>query len=98
MTRKCPFAAKRSHRAGLVELGYAGRTWSAGASIAIKLSDDISTEHARELAAELIRLADEADAKVAKEVAAKARRKAWTDREVAAGRMKLFSAAEFFGR
>ena len=52
----------------------------------------------RQLAAELIRLADEVDAKVAKDAETKARRAAWADREVAAGRMQRFSAAQFIRR
>ena len=96
--RKCCFAAKRSFKDGCVKLQYEGNASGYGAAIAVKLSDDIQSGHARHLAAELTRLADEAEAKVAKDAAAKARRAAWVDREVAAGRMHRLSAAQFFRR
>ena len=57
---------------------------------------DISTADARILAASLIAIADEADAKVAKAQAAEARRQKWRDREVAAGRIKIMSVEKFF--
>ena len=69
-----------------------------GATVAVKASVDLTTGDARHIALGLIALADEADAKAAEKAAEKAGRDAWLEREIAAGRMKVFSAAEFFGR
>ena len=67
-------------------------------SIATKVSVDITTEAARKLAADIIAIADVLDAASAKEAAHQERRKKYQEREIAAGRMKVFSAKEFFRR
>ena len=59
---------------------------------------DLSVLEARALAASLIAEADLIDAKVAKKEAEKQRRAKWLEREVAAGRRKIMSVSEFFGR
>lgn len=73
------------------------KSWSYGNGIRIEASAQITTAQARELAAALIEYADREDAKVAADKAREDRRKAWRDREVAAGRMKVFTMKEFLG-
>ena len=96
--RKPPFEAANAYRDGYVTLRGAAKSRSdyGAVSIDAKVSIDLTTAEARALAASLIAQADAADLKVAKKVAAEARRKAWRDREVAAGRMKVMSMKEFF--
>lgn len=50
------------------------------------------------MARALVEEADRADAKVAAKKASEDRRQKWRDREVAAGRLKIFGAGEFFQR
>ncbi len=69
-----------------------------GASIKSEITLDLSVAGVRKLIAELSAAADAEETKVAKKQAADQRRQAWRDREVAAGRMKVLSAAEFFKR
>lgn len=91
MTDK-PILAKRSHRDGHIEVQMELSVRSfGGGCIRMKADTDISTESARQLAADIIRLSDEADAKIAKKKAAEERRQKWRDREIAAGRMRVVS-------
>ena len=92
-----PLTVKRSFSGGRVGIGVRlqSRGWP-GDSVTVAGSVDISTATAREIAALLIAAADAEDAKIAKKNAADARRKAWRDREVAAGRLVVMSAREFF--
>lgn len=69
-----------------------------GASVKAEVALELPIEAARRLIAELSVAVDAEEVKVAKKWAAEERRQAWHDREVAAGRMKLLSAAEFFKR
>jgi hypothetical protein len=62
-----------------------------GESVKVEAKVSVSTEKARQIAAELISLAVEIDAKIAKEKAAEERRQKWREREIAAGRMKSMS-------
>ncbi len=61
-------------------------------------STDLTSTEARVLAASLIVCADQVDAAVEKKAAGEARRKAWRDREVAAGRMKIMEVSDVFRR
>lgn len=84
-------SATKSYRDGRVGIRVAIRASGHGPSVSIQASTDIQTADARLLAAALVALADEADAKVAKKAAVEDRRKKWRDREVEAGRMKIIS-------
>lgn len=88
-----PFAATKSFRDGCVSIRTDLRAsgYGSSASIKVQASADIPTSEVRELVADLIRLADEADAKVAKKAASEARRQQYREREIAAGRMKVVS-------
>jgi hypothetical protein len=89
MTPKpCTLTAKKNNSPGKVTVNVALKchgTYSDSARITA--STDLTTGQARELAADLVRLADAADAKVAAKAAEDARRKAYCDRDVAARRM-----------
>ena len=81
-----PLTVKKSFRGACVGISVRlqSRDWR-GNSLTVTGGADISTATAREIAALLIAAADAEDAKIAKKNAADARRKAWRDREVAAG-------------
>lgn len=89
-----PVTAKRSFNDGKVALNIALKVqgWGGGTSARINASTDLTTAQARALAEELAALADSADAAVARRDAKDARRKAWRDREIAAGRMVVIGA------
>jgi len=82
-----PLEAKRSYKAGCVNVRINLR--SHHDSTKIEATATLTTEQARALASSLIGLADMEDAKVKAKSAAEARRKAWRDREIAAGRLKV---------
>ena len=93
------FTVKRSFfdRKVAVGVNLGARGWGATGTIKITASCDLSTDEARALAKQLVEAADVADAKAQKKEDAKARRKKWADREVAAGRMVRMSIADVFG-
>ena len=98
MTRKPPFTVKRAFRDASVRVAANLRVSDRGEACAIEAAADISSIEARDLAAALIAAADRVDEVAAKKTSAEARRQAWRDREVAAGRMQIMSAEDFFGR
>jgi hypothetical protein len=87
--KAAPVIAKKSYKEGHVALGISlkCRGWNSD-SAKVEGGADITSEAARRLAAELMRRADEADAKVDAKAAHEERRKKWREREIAAGRMK----------
>lgn len=89
----CPVVAKKSNSAGHVAISIrlACRDWRSGHA-KIEAGAAITTEHARDLARELIALADSADVRKATKAASEARRRKWRDREIAAGRMIVLGA------
>lgn len=91
MTRSS-ITAKRSSSEGQVALviDLKASGWPGSISARIKANAEVTSYQARELAAQLIALADEADAKTADRKAREERRKKWCDREIAAGRMVVF--------
>lgn len=95
MSDKPPIEAARSYSDGKVAIKGTVNSRGYNPSIQAKFNLNISVDEARALAAKLIVLADEADAKVAKKAAADARRRKWRDQEIAAGRMRVMSAREF---
>lgn len=99
MAKAAPFTVVKSYQDGRVGLRVALRSsdWQ-GPSITMQATATITTTEARELAAALIQQADAEDAKLLKKEAAEARRRKWRDREVAAGRIKVMSTADFFAR
>ena len=99
MTAKSPFVVTRAYRNDAVKIGVSLRAsaWN-GPTIRMEASECISPAAARALAAALIAEADRVDAAEAKKAAAKARRAAWRERQIAAGRMKAMTAEEFFRR
>lgn len=94
---KQPFSVAKSYTDGRVTVRGTFKASGYGASVKIECGQDITTEAARQLAGALVEAADLADAKVAKKTAEDVRRKEWRDREIAAGRMKIFTPGEFFG-
>lgn len=88
------FTAKKSYRDGHVALRFSLKA----NYIKIDGGSDLSTAQARDLARALVEEADRTDAKVAAKKAAEERRQKWRDREVAAGRIKIMGAGEFFQR
>jgi hypothetical protein len=87
---KQPIEAHKSYHDGQVSIQVHLKCSGYGNSAArIDGSTELTVEQARSLAVALTTLADAAEAKVAAKAAAAARRKAWRDREVAAGRMKI---------
>lgn len=95
-----PISIVKSYRDGhigvRVEASVSG--YGGSGSINTKMRLDLTPSQARDLAQALIRAADEEDSKQAKKAAAEERRRKWRDREIAAGRMRMVSAQEFFGR
>jgi len=87
-----PITAIKSYGAGKVGIRAQFKCSGYGDRATIATSTDLTTEQARALAAALVALADQADAKVAAEAASKERRKKYQDREIAAGRMVVFGA------
>ena len=89
---KDSITVKRAYSDGLVSISVrlSGSGYRSD-SINVMGSTDISIPVARSLAADLIRLADEADVKAEKKRAADERRKKWREREIAAGRMQVVS-------
>ena len=97
MSRNPPFAVKRAYGDGSVRVAVTLSASHIGEHVAIQGAGEIDTAEARALAAALIAEADRVDAATAKKAAAEARREAYRQREIAAGRMKVMSPAEFFG-
>jgi hypothetical protein len=98
---KNTITAKRCYTPGHVNVTVEASIYSPygeRASIAAKTTLTISTEEARRVAADLVALADAADAKVAKETARRERRAAWYEREIAAGRMQRMSVSDLLRR
>ena len=92
MTKKTdsPIAAKKSMKDGHVGIRATLRCNGWGADHArIDAGTDLTVAQARDLARALIDLADVAEALLAKKVATTARRKAWREREIEAGRMLM---------
>lgn len=66
--------------------------------IKVSISVPLTIAEARALAADLEKFASAAETKVAVSAAKEESRRKWRDREVAAGRMKIMNASEFFRR
>lgn len=97
VTKRFEITIKRAYAEQSVRIGVAFHAFG-GPSVSGRADGELSTADARTLAAALIAEADRADAVAAKKEATKARRDKWREREIAAGRMKVISAEEFFGR
>ena len=92
MTEKpCPIRAMKSNYPANVSVSVKLNTGWDGDHVRLDGSTNLTTDQARALGQSLIALADAADAKAAAHAAVEARRRAWRDREIAAGRMKVFS-------
>lgn len=89
----CPVAVRKSNSIDhiAISIRLACRDWRSGHA-KIEAGTAITTEHARDLARELIALADSADARKAAKATSEARRRKWRDREIAAGRMIVLGA------
>lgn len=92
-------SVKKSYKEGnvAVRVSLRARGWQSD-SIKVEGTTDLSSAQARELAKSLLAEADRADAKVEAKAASEARRKKWRDREVAAGRLKVFELGSFLGK
>lgn len=88
-------SAKKSYKDGHVSVRV---SLKGGYSLKAEGTTELTSDQARELAKALLAEADRADAKVASKEASDARRKKWRDREIAAGRMKIISPNQFFGK
>jgi len=95
---KNTFTVSKSFHDGKVSITAVVSANDYGPSIKVQCRAHVSTKEARELAAELIAKADAEDAKQEKRRTAKERRDKWRDREIAAGKMQVFSAPDVFGR
>lgn len=84
-----PVEARKSNAARRVSLTLrVDSGWGFGhRKVAVLGYVDVTTDQARAIADQLIQQADAADARAAARAAQEARRKAWRDREIAAGRM-----------
>lgn len=94
-------SVKKSYDKGAIKILVSAKSsgWRSGdASISVNVSCNISTTEARQLAADIIAAADVEDARREKDKASDARRSAWREREIAAGRMVSMSPAEFLNR
>lgn len=88
MADHTPIIVKKSYRDGCVGLAVklTSRGWN-GPSIAVTGSADITAAQARGLAHALLAAAGAVDVKALAKAEREARRKAWQEREIAAGRM-----------
>lgn len=85
----------RDGRVGVRVLVHGGGSFGRD-DVRVTATTYLTTAEAREFAAGLIQRADDEDARMAKKQAAEDRRRAWRDREVAAGRMKVISFRSAF--
>jgi hypothetical protein len=90
-TRTPPIQAKKSMREGHVSISVRLKSGWSGDRVKLEGGTELTVAEARGLAHALLAKADDADAKVAEKAAKEASRKKWSDREVAAGRMKIIS-------
>lgn len=95
MAKGEPVRVKKGYSAGSVGVSMRVNCWNNGSSVRVEASTVLTTAQARALSQSLIEAADKEDVMVFAKAAAEERRKKWRDREVAAGRMKIFSAGEF---
>lgn len=95
---KQPAKVTKSYREGHVSLTVEASNYGGGSSVISKVQVDLPLADARVLHADLGQKIADADAKVSAKLAAEERRQKWRDREVAAGRFKIMSHAEFFKR
>lgn len=98
MPADMPFTVAKACESGRVRIRTRLRAGGFGSSISVQGAADISTADARAFAADLIRQADEEDARVAKKQATEERRRKWREREIAAGRLRVMSVADVLGR
>ena len=92
------FIVKRSYKDSHVAVRVSMRAGYHGDSARIDGATDISAAQARELATALTQEADRAEARAAAKKASEDRRQKWREREIAAGRLKVFGASELFQR
>lgn len=98
MAKNSTFAVVKSYRDGCVSVSVNLSASGYGPSVKVQCRAQISTIEARELAAELIAKADAEEAKQEKLLQTKERHDKWREREIAAGRIKVMSASDVFGR
>jgi len=96
MSDKPAVFARRSASPERISLRFQFSMWGGGKSVRMNCGIDLTADEARALASSLNELAADAKAKTAAKEAAEERRRKWREREVAAGRMKIMSAQEFF--
>jgi hypothetical protein len=91
------FTIRKGHKDGCLSVSMKLSVRGYGYDSArIEGSTYLTIAQARALAVELTSLADQVEAKAAAKEQKEERRRIWLDREVAAGRIKRVSAAEFF--
>lgn len=88
----------KSYYEGHVKLRLTANAHNRAEDVAATVTVDLPLEAASALAAKLEVFIQNEGARVQAKADREARRKAWRDREVAAGRMKIIPASEFFGR
>ena len=87
-----PITVKKSFKEGCVgvRVDLKSSNWP-GDSVKVEGTTDLPSAQARELAMALIAEADRVDAKVAAKAASDERRRKYREREIAAGRLVVFS-------
>lgn len=82
--------ATKGYREGHISLSLSADAHHFGVSVASKMSVALDFDAARALQAEIGDAVSKAEAKMKAKAESDSRRKVWRDREVAAGRMKIF--------
>jgi electron transfer flavoprotein alpha/beta subunit len=87
-------AAKKSYAERSVEIAVKlkGQGWGHGDRVQVAGSTNLTTEQARALAAQIVAVADEADARADKRAAAEDRRRKWRNRQIASGKIQVWGA------
>lgn len=90
--------ATKGYREGHISLSVKADARHFGVSVASAVSITLDLDAARALQAEIGEAVSKAEAKMKAKADSDARRKAWREREVAAGRLQVFSVTEIIKR
>lgn len=93
---KSSVKARKSYQDGHIAVLVSGGAHQRGVSLTGTIKVDMTLDAARALQMELAATITKEETKMKAHADREARRKAWRDREVAAGRMKIVPASEFF--
>lgn len=100
MPKKSQVKAGKSFKDGHVKLRVdaGARGWHGDAEVSASVVVDLDLATAKQLQIDLAAAIEKEAAKMVAHQDREARRAAWREREIAAGRMQVFSAAEIFRR